>query len=73
MRVFLDLFQRLGVSVVFLSSLEIGKKSVPVGMEDAVIELYDLDKAMVVYLKLQKIYKKDDNSVATPEENSYIP
>ncbi|WP_019221730.1 hypothetical protein [Bartonella senegalensis] len=58
---------------MFLSSLEIGKKSVPVGMEDAVIELYDLDKAMVVYLKLQKIYKKDDNSVATPEENSYIP
>ncbi|EJF87990.1 hypothetical protein ME1_00954 [Bartonella vinsonii subsp. arupensis OK-94-513] len=36
--------KKLDISVAFLSSVEIGKKSVPVGMEEKIIELYALDQ-----------------------------
>ncbi|CAF27097.1 hypothetical protein BHOIPH791_00100 [Bartonella henselae] len=47
----LDMADKPGVSVAFLSSVEIGKKSVPVGMEEKIIEFYSLDKAMASLLK----------------------
>ncbi len=47
----LDMAKKLDVSVAFLSSVEIGKRSVPVGLEEKIIELYALDKAMVSLLK----------------------
>ncbi|UNE55001.1 XRE family transcriptional regulator [Bartonella machadoae] len=40
----LDMSEKLNISVPFLSSVEIGKKSVPVGMEEKIIELYALDQ-----------------------------
>nr|WP_245256279.1 XRE family transcriptional regulator [Bartonella vinsonii] len=36
--------KKLDLSLGFLSSVEIGKKSVPVGMEEKIIELYALDQ-----------------------------
>ncbi|EJF85934.1 helix-turn-helix domain-containing protein [Candidatus Bartonella washoeensis] len=47
----LDMAKKLDVSVAFLSSVEIGKKSVPVGMEEKLIELYALDKEMASLLR----------------------
>ncbi|GAA5106734.1 XRE family transcriptional regulator [Bartonella jaculi] len=47
----LDMAEKLDVSVSFLSSVEIGKKSVPVGMEEKIIELYDLDQDMASLLR----------------------
>ncbi|WP_375707368.1 helix-turn-helix domain-containing protein [Bartonella sp. AA1HLJMS] len=47
----LDMAKKLDISVAFLSSVEIGKKSVPVGLEEKIIELYGLDKAMASLLK----------------------
>ncbi|QEE09265.1 helix-turn-helix transcriptional regulator [Bartonella kosoyi] len=47
----LDMADKLGISVAFLSSVEIGKKSIPVGMEDKIIELYDLDRDMASLLR----------------------
>ncbi|WP_396583921.1 helix-turn-helix domain-containing protein [Bartonella grahamii] len=47
----LDMAKKLDISVGFLSSVEIGKKSVPVGLEEKIIELYGLDKAMAYLLK----------------------
>ncbi|WP_019221821.1 helix-turn-helix domain-containing protein [Bartonella senegalensis] len=47
----LDMSKKLGVSIAFLSSVEIGKKSVPVGMEEKIIELYDLDRDMASLLR----------------------
>ncbi|CAK00997.1 helix-turn-helix domain-containing protein [Bartonella tribocorum] len=56
----LDMAEKLGISVAFLSSVEIGKKSVPVGMEEKVIELYDLDQDMASLLKKEAdIYRKN--------------
>ncbi|WP_254474881.1 XRE family transcriptional regulator [Bartonella sp. B1098] len=43
--------KKLDVSVSFLSSVEIGKKSVPVGMEVKIIELYDLDQKEALLLR----------------------
>ncbi|WP_396584205.1 XRE family transcriptional regulator [Bartonella grahamii] len=40
----LDMAKKLDISVAFLSSVEIGKKSVPVGLEEKIIELYALDR-----------------------------
>ncbi|WP_254493650.1 XRE family transcriptional regulator [Bartonella sp. B1099] len=45
----LDMAKKLDVSV--LSSVEIGKKSVPVGMEVKIIELYDLDQKEALLLR----------------------
>ncbi|WP_375661044.1 XRE family transcriptional regulator [Bartonella sp. CL71SXKL] len=47
----LDMAKKLDISVAFLSSVEIGKKSVPVGMEEKIIELYDLDQDMASRLR----------------------
>ncbi|WP_142416803.1 helix-turn-helix domain-containing protein [Bartonella massiliensis] len=47
----LDMAEKLDVSVSFLSSVEIGKRSVPVGMEEKIIDLYDLDKATASLLR----------------------
>ncbi len=47
----LDIAKKLGISVAFLSSIEIGKKSVLVGMEDKIVELYCLDKATASLLR----------------------
>ncbi|CAK01494.1 transcriptional regulator [Bartonella tribocorum] len=47
----LDMAKTLGISVAFLSSVEIGKKSVPVGMEDKIIELYALDQEKASLLR----------------------
>ncbi|UNF46201.1 helix-turn-helix domain-containing protein [Bartonella krasnovii] len=47
----LDMAKKLDISVAFLSSVEIGKKSVPVGMEEKVIELYNLDQDMASLLR----------------------
>ncbi|WP_273724166.1 XRE family transcriptional regulator [Bartonella sp. AU18XJBT] len=47
----LDMAKKLDISVAFLSSVEIGKKSVPVGMEDKVIELYALDQEKASLLR----------------------
>ncbi|WP_208441940.1 helix-turn-helix domain-containing protein [Bartonella raoultii] len=49
----LDMAEKLDVSVSFLSSVEIGKRSVPVGMEEKIIELYGLDKATALQLRKQ--------------------
>ncbi|WP_208439260.1 helix-turn-helix domain-containing protein [Bartonella tribocorum] len=47
----LDMAKTLGISVAFLSSVEIGKKSVPVGMEEKIIELYGLDQEKASLLR----------------------
>ncbi|EJF85537.1 hypothetical protein MCY_01098 [Bartonella rattimassiliensis 15908] len=47
----LDMADKVGISVAFLSSVEIDKKSIPVGMEDKIIELYDLDRNMASLLR----------------------
>ncbi len=51
----LDMAKKLDISVAFLASVEIGKKPVPVGMEEKIIELYGLDKAMASLLKKKPI------------------
>ncbi|WP_375665527.1 XRE family transcriptional regulator [Bartonella sp. TT121SHDZB] len=48
-----DMAEKLDISVAFLSSVEIGKKSVPVGMEEKVIELYALDQETAFHLRRQ--------------------
>ncbi len=40
----------------FLSSVEIGRKSVPVGMEEKIIELYALDQEKASLLKKKPIF-----------------
>ncbi len=47
----LDMAKKLDISVAFLSSVEIGKKSVPVGMEEKIVELYALDQNMASLLR----------------------
>ncbi|EJF77138.1 hypothetical protein MCQ_01642 [Candidatus Bartonella washoeensis Sb944nv] len=47
----LDMAEKLNISVPFLSSVEIGKKSVPVGMEEKLIELYALDEETAFLLR----------------------
>ncbi|WP_375642275.1 MULTISPECIES: helix-turn-helix domain-containing protein [unclassified Bartonella] len=47
----LDMAKKLDISVGFLSSVEIGKKSVPVGLEEKIIELYALDKEVAEILR----------------------
>ncbi|WP_175868618.1 helix-turn-helix domain-containing protein [Bartonella gabonensis] len=47
----LDMAKKLDVSVSFLSSVEIGKRSVPVGMEVKIIQLYDLDQKEALLLR----------------------
>ncbi|QEE12165.1 helix-turn-helix domain-containing protein [Bartonella krasnovii] len=47
----LDMAEKLDISVAFLSSVEIGKKSVPVGMEDKIIKLYALDQETASILR----------------------
>ncbi|WP_455466899.1 XRE family transcriptional regulator [Bartonella sp. B39] len=47
----LDMAKKLDISVAFLSSVEIGKKSVPVGMEEKIIELYVLDQETAACLR----------------------
>ncbi|WP_455477636.1 helix-turn-helix domain-containing protein [Bartonella sp. B41] len=46
-----DMSKKLGISSAFLSSIEIGKRSIPVGMEEKIIELYALDKEIEVLLR----------------------
>ncbi|MGF7157642.1 XRE family transcriptional regulator [Bartonella heixiaziensis] len=52
----LDMAKKLDISVGFLSSVEIGKKSVPIGLEEKIIELYGLDKAMASLLKKEAYF-----------------
>ncbi len=40
----------------FLSSVEIGRKSVPVGMEEKIIEFYALDQEKASLLKKKSIF-----------------
>ncbi len=47
----LDMAKKLDISVSFLSSVEIGKKSVPVGLEEKIIELYALDQEKTLLLR----------------------
>ncbi|USP02727.1 XRE family transcriptional regulator [Bartonella taylorii] len=47
----LDMAKKLDISVAFLSSVEIGKKSVPVGLEEKIIELYALDQEKALLLR----------------------
>ncbi|WP_375631934.1 MULTISPECIES: helix-turn-helix domain-containing protein, partial [unclassified Bartonella] len=47
----LDMAKKLDISVAFLSSVEIGKKSVPVGLEEKIIELYALDQEVAEILR----------------------
>ncbi|WP_375618614.1 MULTISPECIES: XRE family transcriptional regulator [unclassified Bartonella] len=47
----LDMAKNLDISVAFLSSVEIGKKSVPLGMEDKIIKLYKLDQEKASLLR----------------------
>ncbi len=47
----LDMAKKLDISVSFLSSLEIGKKSLPIGIEEKIIELYDLDQEVAEILR----------------------
>ncbi|WP_273756947.1 helix-turn-helix domain-containing protein [Bartonella sp. MM73XJBT] len=47
----LDMAEKLDVSVSFLSSVEIGKKSVPVGMEEKIIKLYALNQDIAFLLR----------------------
>ncbi len=47
----IDMAKKLDISVSFLSSVEIGKKSVPVGLEEKIIELYDLDQEKALLLR----------------------
>ncbi len=51
----LDMAKKLDISVAFLSSVKIGKKFVPVGLEEKIIEFYGLDKAMASLLKKKPI------------------
>ena len=39
----LNMADRLGKSASFISAVEVGKKPPPVGFEDVIIRLYDLD------------------------------
>lgn len=45
--------EKLGISIAFLFSVEIGKKSVPIGMEEKIIDLYDLDQETADNLRRQ--------------------
>ncbi|UTO29047.1 helix-turn-helix domain-containing protein [Bartonella harrusi] len=47
----LDMAKKLDISVPFLSSVEIGKKSVPVGMEEKIIEVYALNQEAAARLR----------------------
>ncbi|ACS51293.1 putative transcriptional regulator [Bartonella grahamii as4aup] len=47
----LDMAKKLDISVAFLSSVEIGKKSVPVGLEEKLIDLYALDQEVAEILR----------------------
>ncbi len=47
----LDMAKKLDISVGFLSSVEISKKSVPVGLEEKIIELYGLDQETAEILR----------------------
>ncbi|MCZ2158649.1 XRE family transcriptional regulator [Bartonella sp. 220] len=47
----LDMAKKLDISVPFLSFVEIGKKSVPVGMEEKIIEVYALNQEAAVRLR----------------------
>ncbi|WP_375686195.1 helix-turn-helix domain-containing protein [Bartonella sp. AP65SXKL] len=47
----LDMAKKLDISVAFLSSVEIGKRSVPVGLEEKIIELYTLDQEVAEILR----------------------
>ncbi|WP_375663101.1 helix-turn-helix domain-containing protein [Bartonella sp. CL266QHHD] len=47
----LDMAKKLDISVSFLSAVEIGKKSVPVGLEEKIIELYALDQEVAEILR----------------------
>ncbi|WP_254472882.1 helix-turn-helix transcriptional regulator [Bartonella sp. B1098] len=47
----LDMAEKLDISVAFLSSVEIGKRSVPVGMEEKIIKLYALDQETACILR----------------------
>ncbi|WP_074381032.1 helix-turn-helix domain-containing protein [Bartonella doshiae] len=61
----LDMAKKLDISVGFLSSVEIGKKSVPIGLEERIIELYGLDKAMASLLK-KEAYSCRKSIIITP-------
>ncbi|WP_406604352.1 XRE family transcriptional regulator [Bartonella gliris] len=48
--------KKLDISVAFLASVEIGKKLVPVGMEEKIIKLYGLDKAIASLFKKEAYF-----------------
>ncbi|WP_273783653.1 helix-turn-helix transcriptional regulator [Bartonella sp. AU15XJBT] len=47
----LDMADKLGVSIAFLSSVEIGKKPIPADMEEKIIEKYALDEETASILR----------------------
>lgn len=47
----LDMAEKLDISVSFLSSVEIGKKSVPFSMEEKIIKLYALNQDIAFLLR----------------------
>ncbi len=65
----LDMAKKLDISVGFLSSVEIGKKSVPIGLEERIIELYSLSYGFSLKERSLFLSKKHHNnafySVAT--------
>ncbi|WP_375683085.1 helix-turn-helix domain-containing protein [Bartonella sp. AP282QHHD] len=63
----LDMAKKLDISVSFLSSVEIGKKSVPVGLEEKIIELYGLDKAMASLLKKEAYSYRKSFTIKTSD------
>ncbi|WP_375696465.1 helix-turn-helix domain-containing protein [Bartonella sp. AP331QHHD] len=67
----LDMAKKLDISVAFLSSVEIGKKSVPVGLEEKIIELYGLDKAMASLLKKEAYSYRKSFTIKTSDPLRY--
>ncbi|WP_273757174.1 helix-turn-helix domain-containing protein [Bartonella sp. MM73XJBT] len=47
----LDMADKLGVSIAFLSSVEIGKKPIPADMEEKIIEKYALNEETASILR----------------------
>ena len=68
--------ETLGFSSAYLSALELGKKNVPEGLTDKIIEAYELNEAEVMELKrladLSKTQEKIDLTGANETDRALV-
>lgn len=62
-KLLLDMANQLGVSAAFLSKVENGKAKPPVGWEDVIINVYELDKNQQEELRRYANEARDTNIV----------